>query len=81
MARNQAGSLDPKTECVLAKVVQYECQKSDYIVCQPIERLFKRCLGMPSVELVPENGTYVDIRTHQDVASELGGLARPGGSM
>ncbi|KAJ2684402.1 hypothetical protein H4R19_006895 [Coemansia spiralis] len=62
--------------CVLARIVQYQCKKGDYITCRPLERLFKRCPGRPSVELIQEDGIFVDVRTHRDAASDLGDVVR-----
>ncbi|KAJ2159394.1 hypothetical protein GGF46_003058 [Coemansia sp. RSA 552] len=58
---------DPANECVLAKVTQYQCRKGEYIKCRPIQRLFKRCPGMPSVELISDGTRFIDVRTHKDV--------------
>ncbi|KAJ2305608.1 hypothetical protein IWW55_001845 [Coemansia sp. RSA 2706] len=63
MERGSMTAPDPERECVLAKITQYRCKKGDYIVCTPIERLFKRCPGVPAVEMVPVDGTYVDIKS------------------
>ncbi|ORX72070.1 hypothetical protein DL89DRAFT_265730 [Linderina pennispora] len=65
---------DPKKECVLAKVTQFQCKRGKYIVCRPIERLFKQCPGVPSVELVQQGDSYVDIKTHSDVNGLEGGI-------
>ncbi|KAI8325981.1 hypothetical protein GQ54DRAFT_295120 [Martensiomyces pterosporus] len=54
-------------ECELIKIVQYTCEKSDVVVCKPLVRLFKRCPGVPSVELVQDGDAYIDIKTHEDV--------------
>ncbi|KAJ2807268.1 hypothetical protein H4R20_001356 [Coemansia guatemalensis] len=63
-------------ECVLAKITQYECTKGKNIVCKPIERLFKRCPGLPSVELISAGDRFIDIRTHEDIAEWRGAHGR-----
>ncbi|KAJ2494997.1 hypothetical protein IWW47_004300 [Coemansia sp. RSA 2052] len=54
---------DPSKDCVLLRITQFECVKGDYIVCMPLERLFKKCRGQGSVELVSDGSAYVDVRT------------------
>ncbi|KAJ2456276.1 hypothetical protein EV183_000203 [Coemansia sp. RSA 2336] len=47
---------DLAKDCELVKLVQYR-------FCKPFERLFKRCPGVPMVEMVPVNGTCIDIKS------------------
>ncbi|KAJ2828472.1 hypothetical protein IWW50_001375, partial [Coemansia erecta] len=69
--------VDPDRDCVLAKIVQFKCEKGENIVCWPIKRLFKQCPGAPSVEMVSVNGTYIDIRSFDNPA-EWSGLNHTG---
>ncbi|KAJ2217473.1 hypothetical protein IW143_003393 [Coemansia sp. RSA 520] len=57
----------PEVDCVLAKITQYRCKAGAYIVCKPIERLFKQCSGAPSVEMVVVDGVYTDVRSLSDL--------------
>lgn len=54
--------LSQQKECVLYRIVQYQCTNSQTVLCEPIKRLFKKCPGQGAVELVPEAGIYTDIR-------------------
>ncbi|KAJ1880900.1 hypothetical protein LPJ66_011415 [Kickxella alabastrina] len=66
MTHTHTDKPDPSKECVLAKIVMYTCKKSDNIVCTPFERLFKRCPGIPAVELVPDSDNFfVNIKDHE----------------
>ncbi|KAJ1813694.1 hypothetical protein LPJ75_003081 [Coemansia sp. RSA 2598] len=63
MTRKPSDASDPSKECVLAKIVVYTCKKGENaITCRPFERLFKRCPGLPAVELVPgKDSFYVEV--------------------
>lgn len=39
--------------CKLVELLQYHCvlHPNDHISCQPIERIFRQCIGRPSVEV------------------------------
>lgn len=38
--------------CELAELVQYHCQlQHNRILCQPVERVFRKCARRPSVEV------------------------------
>ncbi|KAJ2009592.1 hypothetical protein GGI04_000315 [Coemansia thaxteri] len=58
---------DPSKDCVLLRIVQYQCAKGDYVVCVPLERLFKKCPGLGSVELVSDGDSFVDVKTLKDL--------------
>ncbi|KAJ2764097.1 hypothetical protein IWQ57_005305, partial [Coemansia nantahalensis] len=77
VALSSHGSPGTGTGCVLARIVQFECRKGELITCRPIERLFKRCPGLPSVELVQEDGVFVDVRAHSSAPGNRGGYASP----
>ncbi|KAJ1878411.1 hypothetical protein H4R99_005109 [Coemansia sp. RSA 1722] len=64
MARKPGDKPDASEECVLAKIVMYTCKKGETVItCKPFERLFKRCPGVPAVELVPgKDSFYVEVK-------------------
>lgn len=52
----QGGAADerrrPRSACELAELVQYHCQlQQNRILCQPVERVFRKCARRPSVEV------------------------------
>ncbi|KAJ2397322.1 hypothetical protein GGI05_000699 [Coemansia sp. RSA 2603] len=64
-ARAHSDKPDPSRECVLARIIMYTCKKGDdFVKCKPFERLFKRCPGLPAVELVPNSDhVFVDVKS------------------
>ncbi|KAJ1786818.1 hypothetical protein LPJ59_005854, partial [Coemansia sp. RSA 2399] len=57
-------------ECVLYKIPGYTCEiHPNKLICKAFDRLFKHCPGQPRMEMVLENGTFVDIRNHKGLSS------------
>lgn len=45
-------SAPPKKGCEFVEVVQYQCElKKRLVVCQPFDRIFRKCHGRPAVEV------------------------------
>ncbi|CAI2170336.1 20169_t:CDS:2 [Funneliformis geosporum] len=43
-----------KTQCTLSELIQYQCRiEENRVICVPFVRIFKKCIGKPTVEITP----------------------------
>ncbi|CAG8455708.1 10680_t:CDS:2 [Ambispora gerdemannii] len=51
---SQSESLRDNPKCTFQEIVQYQCRlESNRVVCDPFVRIFKRCVGKPTIEVTP----------------------------